>query len=211
MILARAAKSHWKPLDKPGSRHHYAVNFSQETGWTMTRNPGNGNAFYRLFPLLLIAALAGCSNSPYRITFNDNVIYDPAVPRERRLFSDPGLQACVNQVLAADATLGLADITLLACPDAGIRNLDGIDILAALEQLEVSNNSISNIAPLASLRNLRVLGIRNNDLGNIGVLAGMPILRFVTLQGNAGISCRQLDELGEKLGNTLTRPATCTR
>jgi hypothetical protein len=162
--------------------------------------------------LLLAALLAGgCSNGPYRITFNDNVIYDPALPPERRQFPDPGLQACVNQVMAADATLTLSSITLLACPDAGIQDLAGIEVLAALEQLEVSNNRISNIAPLASLRNLRVLGIRNNSLGNIGILVGMPILRFVTLQGNPGISCRQLDELGEKLGNTLTRPATCTR
>jgi hypothetical protein len=177
----------------------------------MTRNSGYRSTFTRLFTILMLSIPAACSNSPYRITFNDNVIHDPAVPPERRLFSDPGLQACVNQLLAADTTLSVSDISLLVCPDAGIRNLAGIEVLAGLEQLELSNNSISNIAPLASLRNLRVLGIRNNNLGNIGILAGMPILRFVTLQGNTGISCRQLDELGEKLGNTLTRPATCTR
>lgn len=168
---------------------------------------------YRLYMqhLIFLVVLTGCNSSPYRITFNDNVIYDPTVPEESRIFSDAALQACVNQLISVNVSLQLADITLLACPGAGIQNLEGIDVLAALEQLDVSDNNVSNLAPLGSLRNLRVLGIRNNDLGNIGILSGMPILRFVSLQGNEGISCRQLDELEEKLGNTLARPSSCIR
>jgi len=46
---------------------------------------------------------------------------------------------------------------------------------------------------------------------NIGHIQGLPLLRFVALEGNDRIPCRQLDELGEKLGATLSRPASCTR
>lgn len=169
---------------------------------------------YRLIPLSLLVFLttfAGCAHSPYAITFNDNVIYTPNNSGRpgNSVFVDAGLEACVNQIQLANPEIQLDEIKLLACPEADIQSLEGIAALSALEQLELSNNSISNLAPMANLRNLRVLGIRNNDLSNIGILESLPILRFVSLQGNDKVSCRQLDSLQDKLGNTLIRPLTC--
>ena len=164
--------------------------------------------------LALLAALllaSGCSSKPYLVTFNEKVVYAPNEALVNPVFSDPALQGCLNQLLSSDTEQDVADIRIFACPEAGIRNLRGISALRALEQLELSGNGIDNISELQPLRNLRVLSLRNNRIANIGPLSSLPILRFVSLEGNDGIPCQQLDELGRRLGNTLTRPATCVR
>ena len=162
-----------------------------------------------LTALLLLDS--ACSLSPYDITFNDNVVYSPnasANGARGGIFEDPALQGCLNQVLQ-NPSQEAATLTLLACPDSGVVSLAGIDGLPSLEQLEVSNNAISNLSPLARLKNLRVLSIRNNAIGNISPLDDLPILRFVALDGNDRIPCRQLDTLQDRLGNTLSRPLAC--
>jgi hypothetical protein len=159
-------------------------------------------------PLFLLLAISACNHT---ISFNDNVIYSPNSRSDQGPLRDPGLQACLNQVLAANPEQNVTSVTLIACPDAGIRTLAGIEALTSLEQLEVSDNQISDLSPLASLINLRVLGIRSNALGDIRTLQALSILRFVSLQGNNGIPCRQLDDLQQRLGNTLNRPTTCVQ
>lgn len=161
-----------------------------------------------LTAMLLLGS--GCSLSPYDITFNDNVVYSPNASARARggVLDDPALQGCLNQVLQNPAQ-NVETLTLLACPDAGVISLAGIDGLPRLEQLEVSNNAISNLGPLTRLKNLRVLSIRNNAIGNISPLDDLPILRFVALDGNDRIPCRQLDSLQDRLGNTLSRPLAC--
>jgi hypothetical protein len=158
------------------------------------------------FPLLLLAAC-----QPYTLVFNDNVVYSPIASIREGPLRDPGLQACLNQALEANGLQDPATVTLLACPGAGVENLAGIEVLTNLEQLELSDNSITNLSPLVNLKKLRVLNLRNNAVGDLRPLDTLPILRFVSLEGNEGIPCRQLDELGEKLGNTLSRPLNCIR
>lgn len=169
----------------------------------------------RLPRLLLVTCLAaglgGCKNNPYTITFNEKVVYSPSEAIRNAVFKDPGLQACLNDVLNADPEQKMEELKLLACTDAEIRTLEGIDALPALEQLELSSNRIDNLSPLSSLRNLRILAIRDNRLSNIGPLGSLPLLRFVSLQGNDSIPCRQLDQLEARLGNTLNRPQSCIR
>lgn len=163
--------------------------------------------------LVLPLLLAGCSANPYTFIFNDNVVYTPGQLPVAGVLLDASLQGCVNQVLNVSEQQNqqrdLESITLLACPGAEIRTLAGIENLPNLEQLELSDNAITNLAPLASLKNLRVLSIRNNNIEDIRLFEDMPLLRFVSLQGNERIPCIQLDRLEDKLGNTLNRPATC--
>lgn len=161
-----------------------------------------------LLPALL-PTLVACGSGPYTVSLNDNVLWSPSPSQRAGGVADPALQACINQVLAQDEQTSLDTLRTLACPDSGVRSLDGLQALGALEQLELSNNAIDNLAPLQPLRNLRVLSLRNNDIRNIGPLSGLQVLRFVSLEGNAGIPCRQLDELQQRLGNTLNRPASC--
>jgi internalin A len=164
-------------------------------------------------PVLLIALitlqLSACSG--YRVVLNNNVLYSPnGMPVTPSLLSDANLQGCLNQLFNSSGNDDPESITLLACPSSGVQSLTGIGALPNLEQLELSDNTISDLSPLQNLRNLRVLSIRNNRINNINTLMSLPILRFVALQGNNTISCRQLDDLETKIGNSLNRPANCS-
>jgi len=158
-----------------------------------------------LLPLFLL--VAGCSNR--LITFNDQVIWSPNPALVNPVFADSSLQGCLNQILNASPGMAVTEIRTLACPDAGIESLRGISALTSLEQVELSGNRIDNLSELQPLRNLRVVGLRNNRIRNIGPLSALPLLRFVSLEGNNDIPCRQLDELGTRIGSTLSRPESC--
>jgi internalin A len=164
---------------------------------------------HRLIVCSAIFLLIGCKQNPYTVTFNNNVVYSPSAAIRDKVLDDPALQACLNQVMASAAIEDLEDVTLIACPAAGITTLGGIEKLINLEQLDVSDNAISNVSPLLSLKKLRVLGLRNNAISNVGSLVSMPLLRFISLSGNSRISCRDVDALENKLGNTFDKPLTC--
>jgi Leucine-rich repeat (LRR) protein len=115
----------------------------------------------------------------------------------------------MDQTLERAQQTDPATITLLACPGAGVETLAGIEALQNLEQLEVSDNAITNLSPLLTVKNLRVLGLRNNRVGDIRPLEQLPILRFLSLEGNDRIPCRQLDAFAARLGNTFGRPQGC--
>lgn len=158
--------------------------------------------------LLMVLPLAACTAVPYTVSLNNNVLYSPNAALLAGGVADAALQGCINQALAV--TEGELDsLKTLACPNAGVQSLEGINRLIALEQLELSNNSIDNLSPLQPLRNLRVVSLRNNAIRNIGPLSALPLLRFVSLEGNQNVPCSQLDELQERLGNTLNRPTAC--
>jgi len=176
--------------------------------------------------LVLLALLVACSNNPYSVTLNDNLLYSPFPAQPNRIFADSGLQGCLNQLLStleakseeesenepeaeSGADIKLENIRSLVCPEAGIRSLQGITALSGLEELELSNNLIDNVSPLQPLRNLRIVNLSNNRLRSIGPLTALPLLRFASLEGNNELPCRQLDELGRKPGMTLNRPASC--
>lgn len=159
--------------------------------------------------LLSLLLLTACGS--YRVMFGESVLYSPTgVSHTPSLLSDANLQGCLNQVFNTSGNNDPESVTLLACPSAGVQNLAGIAALVNLEQVELSDNSVTDLRPLQNLRNLRVLSIRNNRIISINVLLAMPLLRFVSLQGNNAIRCRQLDELEEKLGNSLNRPGRCS-
>jgi Leucine-rich repeat (LRR) protein len=167
---------------------------------------------FRLFRLLATSTfflIVGCKQNPYTVMFNDNVVYSPNAALMDKVVSDPSLQACINQVLAANPDMDLEGIKLIACPGAGITTLEGIGNLPNLEQLDVSDNAISNLSPLLALKKLRVLSLRTNAIVNTGPLLSLPLLRFVSLAGNTQITCRDLASLEKKLGNTLDKPLTC--
>lgn len=163
-------------------------------------------------PAVCIASLllASCSSS-YRVLLNNNEVYNPyGTTTTPSLLNDPNLQGCLNQAYISTGSNNPEDITLLACPSAGVQSLAGIRGLPNLEQIELSDNAVSDLSPLLGLRNLRVLSIRNNRISNVNALMSLPIIRFVALQGNNEISCRQLDQLQEKIGNSLNRPESCS-
>ena len=155
--------------------------------------------------VLLLTACKG----PYTVTLNDRVLYTPNPDASEKLLSDPNLQGCLNQILLSSTNKDPQAVTLMACPNAGIQSLRGIENLPNMEQLDLSDNAINDLGPLVNLKKLRVLSLRNNGIRNISQLSSLPILRFVSLQGNDDIPCRQLDNLAKKVGSSLNRPSNC--
>ena len=168
------------------------------------------------FPLRLLGApgclllLAGC-HSGYTYTFNDNVVFSPNADRAAvtSTLRDTALQGCLNQYLALNEQMTPDQVRLLACPGSGVETLAGIGALTSLEQLEISDNKVTDLRPLAPLRNLRVLGLRNNPVTTVSPLFELPLLRFVSLLGNDQLRCDEVAVLRAKLGNTLAAPLHC--
>ena len=160
--------------------------------------------------LAIVLFLSSCS-SRYQVVLNNNVLYSPIASNVTpSILGDADFQGCLNQHFASTGVDDPEQVTLLACPSASIGSLVGIGALPNLEQLELSDNSISDLRPLLSLKKLRVLSIRNNRVTDISPLMSLPLLRFVALQGNNSIDCQRLAALDEKIGNSLNKPENCT-
>lgn len=168
----------------------------------------------KIIRTLLLSAGVGlclnaCSFKPYAISVNENLVYSPSGVIVEEVFDDPGLQGCVNNFLNNNPDLSLDTITQLSCTDSGITSLIGVRSLPKLTMLDVSNNNITDLSPVIYLRNLRLLRIANNSLRNITSLNNLNLLNFIDLSGNEQLSCRQLDELENRLGSSLRRPLRC--
>ena len=164
-------------------------------------------------PVFLVMLLTACS-SAYEVTLNEQVIYDPFPGSDstgQGILTSAGFQACLNDRMNRSNTTDPVSLTLLVCSNAEIDSLAGISALTGLEQLELSDNHITDLSPLQQLKSLRVLSIRNNQVRDIRPLLNLPLLRFISLTGNNEIPCAQLDQLGEKAGIGLTRPAMCSQ
>ncbi|MDP1931878.1 MAG: leucine-rich repeat protein [Gammaproteobacteria bacterium] len=159
-----------------------------------------------LLSILAIIILGGCAQR-FAVSINDQTVYDPRPNATEYRFSDPGLQGCVNFALQGGGSV--ATLTVLACPGWEITEIEGIGALAALQFLDLSNNQISSLAPLESLNRLSSLTATNNRITDIAPLLSMRTLTSAVLTGNNNIQCGQLDNLDERLGNNLRRPAEC--
>lgn len=163
--------------------------------------------------LLISAAISACINAcsfkPYAISVNDQLVYSPSGVIVEEVFADAGLQACVNNFLNNNPEANLNTITQLSCTDTGITSLIGLSNLPELSMLDVSNNNITDLSPIIYLEKLRLLRIANNSIRNIELLNTLNLLNFIDLSGNEELSCRQLDQLENRLGSSLRRPLRC--
>lgn len=159
--------------------------------------------------LVMIAILSACNLNPYSISVNNNVLFRPGADAPDETFSDPALQACVNNYLIENPEESIETLSILSCTDAGISSINGLDSLSNLSMLDLSNNTISDLRPVGQLDNLRVLRVSNNRIRSIGELNELARLNFIDLSGNNDITCRALDRLQERLGNSLLRPLSC--
>lgn len=160
----------------------------------------------KVLSILAIFALAGCSQR-FAVSINEQTVYDPRPNSSGYRFSDPGLQGCVNFALQGGGSI--ESLTVLACPDWEIEEIEGIGVLSNLQFLDISNNAITSLAPLEGLDRLSSLTITNNRITDIAPLLSMQTLTSAVLTGNDAIPCGQLDDLSERLGNNLRRPAEC--
>lgn len=122
-------------------------------------------------------------------------------------FEDPNLEAAVRTALSAaegtDLTCDLvSELTSLVAREAGIENLEGIQNLASLERLDLTDNRVTQIGQLAGLTRLNWLDLWGNSIVDVGALGGLVELNYLSL-GNNGVS--NVDELATLTNLTLLR------
>lgn len=163
----------------------------------------------KLFVIGLSLLLLNACNRQFAISVNEQPVYDPRGRIAIQGVADADLQGCINFALSQQEIAQPGDIRVLSCANAGVRSLEGIDALSSLQYLDLAANAITRLAPLTTLPRLSSLHIPENPVSDIEPLLEIPSLTSVSLRGNTSISCRQLDRLEEKLGENLTRPASC--
>ena len=130
----------------------------------------------------------------YAITSNNSggesllSIEASATPHNRslsRLFKDPKLQQCINE-LAESRKWQYADqiVGSVSCGSSGIKNLSGIEFLINITKLSLKNNSISDLEPLSGLSKLTSLSLNSNSISNIEPLGNLNNLTSLHLHNN---------------------------
>ena len=80
----------------------------------------------------------------------------------------------------------MATLTHLEEPEAGVRNLTGLEHATNLTYLDFWNSSVSDISPVAGLTKLTHLGFAaNNVISDISALAGLTNLTALWVNGNS--------------------------
>lgn len=138
------------------------------------------------FPLLVLLPilLMGCNR--YQLTFNEQPIHTPPELFTGYRIADPGLRDCVAQTIGDLRVTEARGLKRLLCSNAGIASLDGLQVFAALETLNLASNALTTVAPLLE----------------------MPSLAQVDLSGNSGLDCEAAAALTAR-GIATTMPSHC--
>jgi internalin A len=105
-------------------------------------------------------------------------------------FPDEGLERAIRGALQVTnreplTCAVLARVTRLHAPDAGIRDLSGIENLVRLGELHVyGNNRIRDVSPIAELPALTDLNLARNEIEDIAPLGRVRTLTSLDLYGN---------------------------
>ena len=91
---------------------------------------------------------------------------------------DANLRAAIENALgvASGATITateMATLTRLEAPEAGVRNLTGLEHATHLMELFLNGNAISDLSPLAGLTNLTLLKLDRNLISDISAVANL--------------------------------------
>ena len=117
------------------------------------------------------------------VTFN--AVVEPAVD-----LPDLNLRAAIETVLGkaegdSITPSEIATLTRLEAPEAGVRNLTGLEHATNLTRLGLSNNVISDVSALAGLTNLTLLKLDRNSISDISALANLTNLTHLALYINS--------------------------
>jgi len=115
------------------------------------------------------------------------------------LFGDVNLQYCIDALAAQQGWVFADDVVgELDCSFRGVVSLAGLEKLIRVQHLNLSHNLIGDITPLTSLIALQSINLSDNAITQIdsafmsqaNMLKGLMAL---SLQGNVGLDCQQLE------------------
>jgi len=149
---------------------------------------------------LTLMTLTGCDR--YRVTVNEQAVYEPAPLFADFSIDDHALFICVQQTIEDERITDAEQLKALNCSHAGISSLKGLARFTQLESLNVGNNSISDVRVLQDNARLKQLDLRNNRLQSVEVLLAMPNLEIVRLGGNTALNCANATALAKLVSKT---------
>jgi hypothetical protein len=120
-----------------------------------------------------------------------------------------------NQIVSIGPLASLLRLRALDLSDNLIDDLSSLfplldDGRSRILDLDLQNNSISDLWPLFLQTSLQNLNLADNQITDIQPLFGGFAFRIVSLLGNEGASCEELDALELALGpDVLMRPTSC--
>mgnify|MGYP002634686889 FL=1 len=138
-----------------------------------------------LLSIITLLTIVACDR--YQVTINEREIYAPPVLFSDYEIIDPALRNCVAQAISDQKITEAEDLRLLNCSYGGIVSLTGLDRFTKLETINLSSNKLETIKPLMFFGDLKRLN----------------------LQGNSGLSCKDLLSLEQLLAEDLYRPKSC--
>ena len=104
---------------------------------------------------------------------------------------DPNLRAAIETGLSKAkgnpiTPSEMAALTRLEAPEAGVRNLTGLEHATNLTYLDFWKSSVSDLSPVAGLTHLTHLGFAaNNAISDVSALAGLTNLTALWVNGNS--------------------------
>ena len=142
-----------------------------------------------LLTVTTLICLTGCEG--YTYTLNEQPIFSTP---ETTLFSDyslsdSSLQSCTEQAILDQSVTQPDQLTYLNCSNAGISNLDGLEIFTGLTHINLNGNKLTKIKPLLRL----------------------PKLQVTALEANNRLDCNQGTQLTSKLKGSVKLPAHCSK
>ncbi len=155
----------------------------------------------------LFILLSGCAD--YQFTFNEQVIYEPPSLLSNFQVADSHLASCIAQTVEDQKVTAIEQLESLACSNAGIESLAGIEQFTELKQLNLDSNQISDIQPLSNLIKLELLYLAHNDLKNISPLTHLKKLHTLRLSGNDALECKPLLLIQDQIEQSLEAPEHC--
>lgn len=106
------------------------------------------------------------------------VVYFPDANLERII------RATLNKTTGDIHEVDMSDLTYLSADGEGIEDLSGLEYAINLQQLNLCDNQVSNIAKLANLTNLQILFFSNNQVKDITPLENLTNLQMLNFSNN---------------------------
>ena len=153
------------------------------------------------------------------------------------VFPDTYLQTCVDAAVVSSGVATAEDLTSLTCfPNLGLSDLTGIEALVNLESLTIYGTSVHDysklatltgltylnlqwnmqdvdVSPLRHLVNLQTLNLSVNNIpvhGNLKDLVSLTSATSINLDGNAAMSCVDLQILIDNMLPGVVSPSVAT-
>jgi Leucine-rich repeat (LRR) protein len=160
-----------------------------------------------LSPIIAAILLTACAD--YDVKINNNVIYTPPKLLTKMRVADRALNDCMQQTVKDMKITAIEQLTNLACTNAGIETLAGLERFYKLEILIMNDNSIADISLLNELSALKTLALANNKITNVSRLSDLSYLQTVNLAGNTKLDCDTTKVLAN-IVDDLSLPEHCT-